>query len=204
MEIFFVRHGQTGGNVAKRHQAEHSSLSFEGEEQVRVVAEKIKEYEPTHLVTSNLVRALETSREIAAVCCLTPETRSEFMELRRPDKLYGNFHFSVLSLTYYFKWFFGIETGPLKNGETYDELLERIKKAKSYLAELPADSRVIVVSHSVFIIFFLAHLCDEEKMSLPKAMLTFRKLNLMKNTEITRVLFDPNTRSGTCSWVISI
>jgi broad specificity phosphatase PhoE len=35
MKIYFVRHGQTGGNVAHRHQTEHTPLTDVGHEQAR-------------------------------------------------------------------------------------------------------------------------------------------------------------------------
>lgn len=204
MEIFLVRHGETSGNVARRHQAEHTDLTFKGEEQVREAAKIIKGYEPTHIVTSNLKRALDTAKVIGAECDLIPETQTYFAELRRPNKLYGNYHFTLSSIIYYFRWFAGSKHESIEDGETYDELLERIKKAKEYLATLPADARVIVVSHSVFISFFLAHLCDENKMNFLQAVKTFFRLVTMPNTQITHILFDSKEKVGTCSWIFDI
>jgi broad specificity phosphatase PhoE len=204
MEIFFVRHGETSGNVARRHQAENSPLTFKGEEQVQKAAQKIKEYEPTHLLTSPLVRAIDSAKVIAKECDLIPETSGNFAELKRPDDLYGKYRYNLLSFKYYVNWFLGKETKDLDGGESYDDFLVRISAAKKLFCQYPADARVVVVSHSVFINFFIAHLCDDRKMSLPKAFITFKRLHSMGNTQITHVLFDAENRTGTCSWILDM
>ncbi len=118
MEIFLIRHGETGGNVAHRHQAECSELSFVGEQQVKEVAELIKRYEPTHLVTSNMVRAIETARVIGQVCDLMPETDARFVELVKPNYLFGHYHWSIKSLWFYMQWYLGKDTSATTGGES--------------------------------------------------------------------------------------
>jgi len=199
MEIYLIRHGQTDGNVAHRHQIEKSELTTLGREQAEKVAAMMKEYKPTHLVTSNLVRAIETARVIGKACDLIPETSEHFIELKRPKFLYGNYHFSFQSLWFYFQWYFGFGAGA-KEGETYTMVRERIKAAKQYLQQFPPNARVIVVSHSVFITLFTAHVCHETKMSLWQSIKAFWKVYKMANTQVTPILFDETAIQGTCAW----
>lgn len=196
MEIYFIRHGETAGNVAKRHQAEKSQLTDRGRKQALEVAGEVAQYEPTHLLTSPLVRALQTASVIGEVVDLIPQTNTDFIELQRPSGMYGNFHLSPMSLWFYCRWFFG----RTHDGESYEALRERIKRAKEHFKQYPEDARVAVVSHSVFINLFLAHMCDDEPMSLLRAAKVFRKVLQMKNTQIIPVMFDPYAGKGTCAW----
>ncbi len=203
MELFLVRHGQTGGNVAKRHQVEHTPLTPEGREQARKIGEELRDYRPTHLITSNLVRAVETAREIGSVCDLIPETSNAFIELQRPKWMYGHFHKSPLSMFFYMRWYMGLVKESDDNGESYVVLRERILKAQAILATYPDDARVVVVSHSVFINFFLAHMCQEKAMTPLQAARSFHRIVTMKNTHMIPVLYDATRSPHTCSWIIN-
>jgi len=196
MKVYLIRHGQTNGNVARRHQAEHTPLSAIGETQAKAVATKICALEPTHVVTSNLVRAIETARQIGTTCDLIPETSELFAELRRPKHLAGQYHWSFASLWYYLRWY--LHTA--KDSETYPELRTRLQAAQAKLASYPTDSQVVVVSHTVFINFFLAHLCREKNLSAWSMLLTFHKMLLMPNATVTELEFDESAPVGTCAW----
>jgi len=202
MEIFLVRHGETSGNVASRHQAEHTSLTQKGEEQARLVAEKIKALNPTHLLTSNLVRAIETARVIGEACEMIPETNSHFIELMRPNNVYGHHHHSFKSLFYYTQWYFGRDTSAIDGGESYASLRKRIEKAKNHLATYPDDARVVVVSHTVFINMFIAHLCNNKPLLPHKAFLIFTGILKMPNTHVIPVRFMNGVETKSCSWSV--
>lgn len=197
MEIYLIRHGETGGNVAHRHQAEKTPLTNRGREQAKEVAGKVVDFKPTHLLCSPLVRAVETARIIGDEIGLVPETSDRFVELRRPDHLYGNFHTSFKSLWFYFNWY----RGKTKDGESYKDLRDRIKEAKEHFRTYPEDARVAVVTHSVFINFFIAHLCEDTPITMKQAFHTFHRILTMKNTEVIPVLFDKEAGTGTCAWL---
>ncbi len=199
MKIYLVRHGETGGNVAHRHQAEHTPLTPAGKEQAVKVAEAIKEYEPTHLVTSSLVRAIETSVVIGEVCNLTPETNTVFVELERPKTLYGHFHKSPRSLIFYMRWYVGLTN--TTEGESYPALRKRILHAKEVLATYPADARVVVVTHSVFMSLFLAHACRDKMLNPVQAVLAFVTILRTRNTQVIPVTYNPDREQRTCAWM---
>lgn len=200
MEIYFVRHGETGGNVAHRHQAEDTPLTPKGKKQALKAAEIIKTYEPTHLLTSSLVRAVETAMEIGAVCELLPETNYHLIELERPKHLYGHFHKSPQSFFFYLRWYLGRTSD--EEGESYAELRLRIERVKEQLAMYPADARVVVVTHSVFLSLFLVHMCREKPLSPLQALQTFRTILSMRNTHVAPVLFDADAHPQTCPWIL--
>lgn len=199
MEIYLVRHGQTGDNFAKRHQREHSYLNETGLAQAKAVAKKIKALKPTHLVTSTRVRALETAREIADVTDLIPETSELFIELCRPDNIYGIYRRHPRSLAYMFNWFIGRSGNDQcdKDGESYARLIKRVKEAKNYLATYPEKSRVVVVTHSIFLNFFLAHLEDEQRVSFFKAPRVLLSIFKTPNTAVFHLDYDHKTKTFT-------
>lgn len=195
-----VRHGQTSGNIAKRHQIDDSQLTFRGEAQAREVAERMKAVRPTHLICSNLLRAVETARVISEVCDLIPETSSLMVEQRRPNALRGSSRMSLRSFWFYTRWYFEIGS-PEQGEETYTELRDRIVQAKAFIAKHPADARVVVVSHGVFINFFLAHLCRDKALSPIRAFITFLNLLWMPNGKVTKLTYT-ETVAGTCGWSV--
>lgn len=198
MDIYFVRHGQTLGNVAKRHQAEHTELSALGEEQAKLVANEVKALKPTHLISSHLVRAIATARYIAQSTNLEMEVDHMFAELQRPRYLHGRLHYGPTSVFYYFLWFFGIENRQLA-GESYKQFRERIALARNRLSQYPPDAQIIVVSHSVFINLFLAHMCRPRRLSLFKLIGFVSKILTIPNASIVHVSYDPNNNTG-CKW----
>jgi len=200
MEIYLVRHGQTGGNVAHRHQAEHSPLTKVGEQQAIEVAEKMKEIKPTHLVTSSLIRTIETARYISEACDLIPSIDLNLVELKRPVHMYGRYHRSINSFWFYIWWYLGRDTVLEDQGESYRSLRERIETVKASLAEYPEDAKVVVVTHSVFIGMFLAHLCDHRPLTPYRALSTFRRILGMPNTNVYKIRHNRNDNAQICAW----
>lgn len=198
MDIYFVRHGQTMGNVAKRHQAEKTPLSDLGVEQAKEVAKQLKALNPTHLVSSNLIRTIETARPIAKATGLDIETEPNLIELIRPKYLHGRLHYSPHSFFYYVLWFLGIENRKLA-GESYMTIRQRIAVMQNILRRYPSDARVVVVSHSVFISLFLAHMCRPSALPPWKLLGFVTKVLRIPNGSIVHVQFNPEAE-GVCRW----
>lgn len=200
MEIYLVRHGETGGNVAHRHQADETPLSSLGRRQAEHAAETIAALEPTHLVSSSLVRAIETATVIGDRCDLIPETNPAFVELARPSHMFGHYHRSFKSLWFYLQWYLGSDAAVTAGGESYETLRERFSVAKAHLREYPTDARVVVVTHSVFMTLFEAHLCRERPLTPWQAGAHFLRILRMPNTHIRPVWFDHEAPPEQCAW----
>lgn len=193
MDIYFVRHGQTYGNAAKRHQHDNSRLTDRGKQQAVTIAKAIAAYQPTHLVVSNRVRAVETGVTIAAETELVPRVTELVAELNRPHHLYGNYHRSPMTFWYLARWFFGNlgDVGDAPEGESYAALRDRIEQTKVLLTEYPADARVVVVSHSVFINMFVAHLHQDAPLQWWRGLYALVRSLLIRNGSLTHVTYDP-------------
>jgi 2,3-bisphosphoglycerate-dependent phosphoglycerate mutase len=201
MDVYFVRHGRTSGNVARRHQHPNTPLNPEGEAQARRVAPVVAALTPTHLITSTNLRAVETAKQIAQATNLIPETYPAFEELHRSEFLIGERLLGLTTLVYVFRWYFGIPSAAMHDGESYADFRARLSEARSHLQDLPTDSRVVVVSHGAFINFFVEHMVHPRPMGIRRACVRFFKTIFLPNTSITHVRFDPEAKHGT-GWTL--
>ncbi len=202
IDIYFIRHGETSGNVAKRNQPDETRLTERGTEQARAAGKVVLALKPTHLITSTQVRAVETTRLIQETVTLIPETSALFQELIRPDAINGHYHRSFKTIGYLVRWYFGRAggTGEQGEGESYQAFRRRLKEAKQYVATFPPGSRVVVVSHSVFISLFIAHMCHEERLPLVTAARYLMKIFMLRNTGMVHVRFAPELVNKECPW----
>ena len=194
MKVIFVRHGQTGENVVHRHQPNNTPLSIEGRRQAVVAGERIVAINPTHVVTSPLVRSLQTASLIANACDIIPSIDYSLVELERPRSMTGHGHMSSRSLFFYLWWYSGLSN----TGESYSMIRKRIALARHNLERLPADATVVVVSHSVFISLFVAHVCRPHMLGPLGIVRSFMMLKSMPNTGMTE--YEVSVGEGLCGW----
>lgn len=189
MDVYFVRHGQTDGNVAQRHQHPDIGLNELGKLQASRVAKIVKRLRPTHLITSTNKRALETATQIGLAADLIPETYPAFEELKRPMFLVGKRFHDRETLLFIWGWFFGLKTASMHDGESYADFRGRIIAARTHLENLPSSSRAVVVSHAVFINFFLEHMNRDDHMGLRRAAWRIIAIFRIKNTAVTHLQY---------------
>ncbi|HMO77972.1 MAG TPA: histidine phosphatase family protein [Candidatus Paceibacterota bacterium] len=199
MDVYFIRHGQTDGNVARRHQHQNSELNELGKEQIKRITPLIIDLNPTHLISSTQLRALQTAQIIIeGGLDLIPNTYHAFEELARPANIVGNRYFGLGTIGYMWRWFIDKDQS---GGEDYGMFLERIKKARAYLESFEPDSRVVVVSHAIFINLFLRHICKDERMTLWQAAVAVYTVFFMRNATIVHLKYN-GPGKGKCSWQI--
>lgn len=189
MKVILVRHGETDENVAHRHQPNKALLSLKGRQQAQAAAKQLQRLGVTHVVSSPLNRALQTASVIANAHDIIPSIDHALAELERPRSLTGHKHFSLRSLVFYKFWFLGFAQG----GESYRQLRHRIAVARDNLERLPEEAVVVVVSHTVFINLFLAHLNRSWPLWPWQAAWVFFKLVRMKNTAMIELTFHEGT-----------
>lgn len=201
MEVYLVRHGQTDGNLGRRHQHTSTKLNETGKAQAAAVSEIIREIKPTHLITSTNVRAIETARRISEVTDLIPETYPAFEELHQSKSMVGERLTGLRAINYMALWFLGSRTASMHDGETYAAFVSRLARARTHLEELPSDARVVIVSHSVFINFFIEHMIRPKRMGLTRATLCLFRILTLKNSSITHTRFKkPKAGSHKTGW----
>lgn len=190
MEVYLVRHGQTDGNVGRRHQHPGTKLNELGRAQAAAAAERLAIFKPTHIITSTNIRAIETASIIANVCDVIPETYVPFEELHQPKSMVGERLAGLHAIAYMAKWFTGIPSASMHDGETYTAFVVRLALARQHLEALPKNSRVVIVSHSVFINFFVEHMRRPSRMGLTRAGFRLFHILTLKNSSITHVRYE--------------
>lgn len=202
MEVYLIRHGRTDGNVARRHQHAETKLNERGIAQAKTVAEIIATKNPTHLIVSTSLRAVQSGAFIADATGLIPETYSPFEELHQPKTLIGERLTGLRAIGYMAKWFLGFKSASMHDGESYLDFVDRLGHARRHLEKLPPDSRVVIVSHSVFINFFTEHMMRPKRMGPIRAGVLFVKLLKMRNSSITHVRYQKTQNPQKTGWTL--
>lgn len=151
LQVYLVRHGETEWNVARRIQGQSDSpLTATGRLQARQVAERIKSEGITHIITSDMGRTRETAQIIAEVCgceiITEPRLRElnmgvlEQREIERLTEQEEQWRKSLID---------GTEGGRIPEGESMEELYERMFAALNSCLDLPEGSRPLLVSHGI-------------------------------------------------------
>ena len=151
LQVYLVRHGETLWNAERRIQGQSDSpLTDKGETQARQVAERAKALGITHIITSDLGRTRRTAEIIADICgcdvTLEPRLRELDMGVleRRPlDSLTEEEEGWRRQLVN------GTADGRIPEGESMQELSERMHAALAACLELPEGSRPLLVSHGM-------------------------------------------------------
>lgn len=186
MKVILVRHGQTGENVAHRHQPTMTPLSVAGRRQAVVAGERLQQFHPSHVVTSPVVRAVQTASLISNELDLIPSIDHNLRELERPRSMTSHRHFSLWSLWFHAFWFLGL----VFSGESYRNLRQRAYKVRAHLQQLPDDAVVVVVSHTVFINLFLAHLHRSWPLWPWQVAIVSRQIIRFKNTAMVELTYE--------------
>ncbi|WES69191.1 2,3-diphosphoglycerate-dependent phosphoglycerate mutase GpmB [Superficieibacter sp. HKU1] len=151
LQVYLVRHGETQWNAERRIQGQSDSpLTEKGERQAHQVGERAKALGITHIISSDLGRTRQTAAIIADACgcevTFDPRLRELDMgvlEERHIDSLTGDEEAWRRQLVN------GTSDGRIPDGESMQELSDRMHAALAACLELPQGSRPLVVSHGM-------------------------------------------------------
>lgn len=156
-KIYFVRHGESEGNIGPIRQTGASSLSEKGKVQAVSVAKRCAKLPVDLIISSSMKRAKETAHIILEKSAKPIEYSDLFVERRRSSEVLGKPKDSEIAsraereIEAHFH-----ETGwRFSDEENFDDLKERARKALKYLAERPEED-ILVVTHGFFIRIIMA------------------------------------------------
>lgn len=182
--VYFVRHGESEANAARVHQGSTEPLSPRGREQARAVAQRVAGIDFDILISSPYVRALETARIISAATGKEIVQNELFSERKKPSEQIGMSHRDTQELDrlYFEAWLKG---GRYKDGDTFQDLVVRARKAIAFLESIPEET-VVVVTHGIFLKVICAVILLGEYIE-PKTCDRLIWLLRMENTGITEI-----------------
>lgn len=184
MKFYFVRHGETDWNVAKKIQGTTDvPLNETGQRQAKALADKLvsEHYQIDRVYTSPQLRAAVTAQIAASALGVECIPLQDLVEMDlgewegdnwpNIEKTYG--------ATYYY-WNSHRRYVHTPGGECYNDVVKRTLHALEYIMERE-NGNVLVMSHSAILVSlrcYLAGLCMDDE-----TMLQFRT----KNTEIVEI-----------------
>ncbi|KFC07774.1 phosphoglycerate mutase [Trabulsiella guamensis ATCC 49490] len=151
LQVYLVRHGETQWNAERRIQGQSDSpLTEKGEQQAWQVGERARTLGITHIISSDLGRTRRTAEIIAEACgCdVTLDARLRELDMGVLEKR------RIESLTeeeegWRRQLVNGTPDGRIPDGESMQELGDRMQAALLSCLELPEGSRPLLVSHGM-------------------------------------------------------
>jgi broad specificity phosphatase PhoE len=145
--IFLARHGESDWNVEKRFQGHTDRpLTERGREQAYALADLVAGEKIEAIYTSPLSRAQETAEIVAARVGLEPVALPELREVDTGS--WSGLSRADVEARFpegFARWRSG--GSGWEDGETYEEMAERVIGALGTVAEAHPDGRVLVISH---------------------------------------------------------
>ncbi len=188
--VYFVRHGESEGNVENISQGPDSKLTDKGKEQALFIADRCTRLSIDRVVSSTFERARHTAEMISERTGSPHDTSELFIERRKPSEQRGrpkddpeaariervigeNFH---------------IPEYRFSDEENFEDLKDRARRAFEFLEEQKENS-IVVVTHGYFIRVLGAYLLFGDELTAQEcrsAVAAFR----ITNTGLTVAEYD--------------
>ena len=189
--IYFVRHGESVHNAAKRFNELQTPLSERGIQQAGEIAERASKLPIDLVVASTLKRAQQTAGIVAKRLGVNMESSKFFVEGVQATRLLGK-EVSGPEITEANKSYHGNFTVAgyrFEDGENFDDLKERALAGLAYL-EGRSEENILVVSHGFFMWIIAAAAVFGKELTAKECQGVIRGFDLMENTGLTVLTFD--------------
>ena len=189
LRIYFVRHGETIWNTLKIFQGRSNSpLTELGIEQAKKLSHHLKNIDFKKVYSSPQERALQTTKLLIGDRNLTIDIIDEFQEINmgKVEGIPREEFEKNYPIEYHNFWHNPMEYNPnAYNGESYEEILDRVKLGLEKLVKENSDGNILVISHGVTL-KAIFNIINE------KGIEEFSKQPVPENTSTTIVEYDSN------------
>lgn len=201
MYIYFVRHGQSEGNLGNFHQREEVQLSEEGKRQAKLLASRLKNTKIDSIYASPHLRAQQTAEIIAKNLRLSVESWEQLKERKRPSEVEGLSYDDPKASEIYeiTRKNQTIADWKYSDDESFNDLQERAKKIEKHLLEHHKDQNVLCVSHIGILIMIVLQIVLQDKLT-PEVFWQFYYHSRIDNTGITQLEFTDKYGWKLLSW----
>jgi broad specificity phosphatase PhoE len=159
-KLFLVRHGQSAGNAEGRFGGHSATpLSELGFEQARITAEALARENINAIYSSDLLRAVQTAEPLSKLTGLPIITKQEFRERNvgvlegltfdESKQEYPNDYYALVNRNIHHV---------ITKGESYTNLLDRIKGELRDIIRRHRGERVAIFTHTGALCFMTLHL----------------------------------------------
>ena len=194
--VYFVRHGQSEGNVASVFQSPDSPLSAVGVQQAAHIAERACGLSFEALISSPFERAKQTAMAIAEKTDKIIEWSDLFIERVKPASINDKPYTDKKADALWRRWEESVYTSGVRveGGENFDDLNKRAKLAIDFLGKRVEQS-LLVVTHGYFLRVIVARVLLGDLLTDVLFRNIQRVLKGMENTGLT-VLKYCDTQEG--------
>jgi broad specificity phosphatase PhoE len=195
-KIYFVRHGESEGNVSSVRQTVTASLTEKGRSQANFVSERCVKLPVEVVVSSTMNRAKETAEIISQRTSQTVDYSDLFVERRRASVVLGKPKDDpvALEIDREIKANFSQPGWRLADEENFDDLKDRALAALDYLVKRPEEN-ILVVTHGFFLRIIMATVVFGNSLTGEQCDRFIYSLH-MENTGITVLGYDENRKSN--------
>jgi len=155
--LYIFRHGQTIWNAEGRPQGQHSypvPLTAFGREQCCVLGEKLKDKNIQHIISSDLLRAKQSAEIIADIIGAEVEFDEKLREIDY-GVLNGAYTIEREEIFPEYKKCYKDITLKFPHGESFFEVIERLREGFKAAAEKYAGENIGISSHGRAVVSFL-------------------------------------------------
>lgn len=193
--VYFVRHGESLGNVSLYKAGIDPDLTERGEEQALLVAERFASVSIDIIIASPLIRAKKTGEQIAIKTKAQIIIDEMVAEWRIPEKMVGVLKSECPKMTEMIDDDFA-QNGIFPGGESFSELKSRALTLIKVL-ETRTEENILIASHDVFLHMFASCVLFGEQLTHTEFSLLYERLKAT-NTGIT--IFNFNPKQPLNSW----
>ncbi len=159
--VWLMRHAETTAPHVFNGAESDVALSDLGNRQSQAVAEWFAQKRPTAIVSSGMIRALETARPIASLCGI-PHAIEPHLHERRIGPMSG-MSFSLTEgpwVETLKEWSAGNEHYSTPGAESFHQLAERLVPAWNRVVQAHPGGRLVIVAHGIVVKTLLLSLLE--------------------------------------------
>lgn len=201
-KLYFVRHGESTGNVGDFRQGPDTPLSIKGEEQAKLVAERFRSIEIDKIVVSTYARASQTAEYINRILNKDIECSELLVERIKPSKVVGKHKDDpgALAIDKLHIDNFHNPEFKFEDGETFTEMKKRALDLLTFVQKIP-EEKILCVSHGIFLRMILACVIHGQKLTSHQYWDFYINVSL-GNTSIT--VFEQSDKDGDLKWKLKV
>lgn len=199
--VYFVRHGESEGNVKRVHGHPLHPLTELGHQQAQRIAQRVGTLPVQALLASSMVRAKETADAISVRLNIPVEVFDVFVEAEGPSKFFDTPRDTEESLVAQkaIQENYHDASFQYDDEETFTMLRERALQALALIAARP-EEHICVVTHGFFLRIIIACAVMGSTLSAQECRKFIRSFH-MENTGLTILGYDAENELPWWLWV---
>ncbi len=202
MNIYFVRHAQSEGNVSKIEHHDGVKLTEQGKKQAGSLAKRFKDIPVEVIVSSTYIRTRETAEIINEVVNKEVIYSDSLIERLVPSEILGKVadKDDVQAVYNLLRENFLKPDARHSDEENFEDLRDRAGKALDFVTSLPYEN-ILVVTHGSFLRSLFAYMIFGKEITGREFFMVHRALR-NKNTGITLVEYKKSSSPLKNDWII--